>query len=81
MVRKRVRFLANIKQGALSQELGIPEEQNIPVTLLRRVKNAKAGTTVKNPTTKGKRSIRVTEEIKKQANFALNAKTKWKRKK
>jgi len=76
--KKRVGFLANIKPGALSQELGIPEEQNIPVTLLTKIKNAKPGTRIKNPTAKGHSSIQVTATTKKRASLALQLK-QWKK--
>lgn len=60
------------KKGALSRQLEIPEKDNIPVTLLRAIKNAPSGTTITNPTQKGKRRIPVTPLLKKRVNFALN---------
>jgi len=48
-VHKRI----NKEPGALSQKLNIPEEEeNIPLSLLTRIKKAKIGTTNTNPTKK-----------------------------
>ena len=65
---------AKIKKGALSKQLGIPEKKNIPKTLLLKIKGAKTGTTIKNPTAKGKKNIPVTPKLKKRANLALTLK-------
>lgn len=62
------------KPGALSRQLGIPEEDKIPVTLLRKINNAKVGTVIKNPTKKGKRRIKVTRLLKWRASLALRLK-------
>lgn len=62
------------KKGGLSRQLGIPEKENIPVTLLKRVKQAKTGTTITNPTKTGKKKIRVTKKMKKRAILALTLK-------
>jgi hypothetical protein len=43
------------KRGALSRQLGIPEEKNIPITLLEKIKKAKIGSTIRNPTEQGKK--------------------------
>ena len=71
---KRKGVKIKIKKGALSKKLGIPEAKNIPKTLLLTIKKAKAGTTIKNPTKAGKRTIKVTSKTKKQANLALTLK-------
>ena len=78
MTTKRISFTANIKQGALSQQLGIPEEKNIPVSLLQKIKRTPVGKTMKNPTESGKASIKVTPLLKKRANMAITLK-KFKR--
>jgi hypothetical protein len=62
------------RKGALSKQLGIPEEKNIPVTLLERIRKAKIGTTIKNPTKTGKRTIKVTNKLKRRAVLALTLK-------
>lgn len=66
---------AKIKKGALSKELGIPEAKNIPKALLNKIKSAKIGTTIKNPTKSGKRNIKVTGTTKKRATLALTLKS------
>ena len=67
------------KGGAwsLSAMLNIPKSENIPVSLLRKIKDAELGTTVKNPTNKGKKNIKVSRKLKQKAVFAFNAKTKF----
>ena len=65
---------AGVKSGALSRQLGIPEEQNIPFTLLEDIVGAEPGDVVVNPTKVGNRRIHVTALLKKRANFALNVK-------
>lgn len=65
---------AKLKKGALSKQLGIPEKENIPITLLRKIKKAKTGTVVRNPTKSGKRKIKATRLIKKRANLAITLK-------
>ena len=47
------------RPGALSRQLGIPVRENIPRRLLGAIRRAKVGTTLKNPTTKGRRVIKV----------------------
>lgn len=60
----------DMKKGALSRQLGIPEEENIPISLLAKIKKAKIGTTITNPTKTGKRKIKVTKLLKKRAVLA-----------
>ena len=73
----------DLKRGALSRQLGIPEEKNIPFTLLEKIRRTKIGERIRNPTKTGKRLIRVTRLLKKRAVLALTLKriTKKKRKK
>ncbi|MBU0847617.1 hypothetical protein KKH23_10565 [Patescibacteria group bacterium] len=59
------------RPGALSQQLGIPEERNIPTTLLRAIRRAPLGSTLQNPTRVGKREIPVTRLLKQRAGLAL----------
>ena len=63
-----------LKKGALSRQLGIPERENIPITLLEKIRKAPIGSTIRNPTTKGKRLIKVTRLLKKRAVLALTLK-------
>jgi hypothetical protein len=64
------------KKGALSRQLDIPEEQNIPISLLGKIKKAKIGSVVKNPTGVGKKRIKVTRLVKQRATLAHTLKTK-----
>jgi len=58
------------RPGALSRQLSIPLEENIPVTLLRKLRKAKVGETVRNPTRLGKRVIKVTRLLKRRVVLA-----------
>ena len=62
------------KPGALSRQLGIPKEQNIPMTLLNKVVSAKPGETIRNPTKTGSRRIKVTRLMERRAIAARNLK-------
>mgnify|MGYP000047013403 CR=1 FL=1 len=63
-----------MKRGALSRQLNIPVEKNIPKTLLRKIKATKIGSTIRNPTKTGKARIKVTKKLKKRATLALTLK-------
>jgi len=63
-----------MRKGALSRDLGIAEEDNIPAALLNAIVSAKAGQTIKNPTTKGKKRIKVTRKLERRAILARNLK-------
>ena len=69
---------AGIKKGALSRQLEIPEEENIPTTLLNAIRYAEIGDTIQNPTTSGKRTIKVTRLLKRRAVLALTLKSRAK---
>ena len=73
MVKKWMRKVA-IRKGTLSRQLGIPIEDNIPITLLRAIQNAKIGSTIKNPTKTGKAHIKVTRLLKRRAVLAITLK-------
>jgi len=62
------------RPGALSRQLGIPVRDNIPKTLLEKIAKTPIGKTIRNPTKKGKRRIRVTRKLKKRAVLALTLK-------
>ena len=57
--------------------LKIPEKELIPLTLLDKIVSAEIGETVKNPTLKGKKYIKVTRLLKKRAVMARNMKRYW----
>lgn len=63
----------SIKKGSLSRQIGIPIEENIPISLLSLIKSAPIGTTIHNPY-KGKLFIKVTHLLKKRAVLALTLK-------
>ena len=68
------------RPGALSRQLGIPIKDNIPKTLLEKIAKTPIGKTIKNPTKKGKRRIKVTRKLKKRAVLALTLKRLARRK-
>ena len=57
--------------GALHKHLGIPLDKKIPKILLKEIKRAEVGEVIENPTKTGKRRIKVTETLKKEAVLAL----------
>lgn len=70
---------AKLKKGTLSRQLDIPIEKNIPITLLNKIIQAKAGDTITNPTKMGKRRIKVTRLLERRAIMARNLKAISKR--
>ena len=62
------------KKGSLSRQMGIPEKDNIPITLLEKIRIAKIGSKIKNPTKCGKKEYKVTRLLKRRAVMALNLK-------
>jgi len=81
MVKKKFLKKIGIKKGALSKQLGIPEKENIPMTLLNKIVAAKAGDTIKNPTKSGKKRIKVTRLLEQRAILARTLKKLPRRKK
>ncbi|MEA3502654.1 MAG: hypothetical protein U9R47_07750 [Actinomycetota bacterium] len=65
---------AKLKEGTLSRQLGIPIKDNIPVTLLKAIRDTEIGETIKNPTKKGKKQFKVTRLLKRRAVLALTLK-------
>jgi len=68
------------RPGALSRQLGIPVRDNIPKTLLEKIAKTPIGKTIRNPTKKGKRRIKVTRKLKRRAVLALTLKRLARRK-
>ena len=66
--------LSKHKPGSLSRQLQVPIDDNIPFTLLEKIRKAQIGTIITNPTRKGKRRIKVTRLLKKRSVLALNLK-------
>jgi hypothetical protein len=72
----------DLKEGTLSQSLGIKPEDDIPNNLLRAIIEAKIpdgeeSVEIRNPSFVGDMMIRVTKLMKKKASFAHTAKLKW----
>jgi hypothetical protein len=63
-----------IRRGALHRELGIPKGKKIPMSLLNKIVSAKAGDVIKNPTSIGKKKIKVTRGLERRAILARNLK-------
>ncbi|MEN7982468.1 MAG: hypothetical protein ABFQ65_03390 [Nanoarchaeota archaeon] len=62
------------RPGKLHRDLGIPKSEKIPMQLLNTIIKAKAGQTIKNPTSKGSKKIKVTRKIEQRAILARNLK-------
>jgi hypothetical protein len=60
------------KKGALHRQLGVEQDDKLPVSFLKRIVNAKAGDRVSNPTHMGKRTVKVTHLLERRAILALN---------
>ena len=65
---------AGIKKGALSRQLDIPIEKNIPIGLLNKIIKAEAGDTITNPYKVGKKRIKVTRKLERRAILARTLK-------
>jgi hypothetical protein len=65
---------AIVRPGTLSKALDIPDKENIPVTLLKRIVKASSGDMIKNPTKIGRKRIKVTRSLERKAILALNLK-------
>ena len=74
MKKKRWIQSASLKEGALSRQLNIPISENIPVTLLKAIRDAEIGTIIKNPTKMGKQEIPVTPLLNRRVVLALTLK-------
>ena len=74
MAKKK--WLKNIKmkKGILSKQLGIAERENIPMELLDKIIHSKPGDIIRNPTSVGKRIIKVTSKLERRAILARNLK-------
>lgn len=69
------RWMQDIKGGGqLSSQLDIPEEEDIPTTLLKKIKNTDVGEEITNPTKKGRQHMTVTNLLKSRAVAAFNMK-------
>lgn len=73
MVKKWIQRAIH-KPGKLHSDLGISKEEKIPMRLLNVIIKARAGQTIKNPTSKGKKRIKVTRKLEQRAILARNLK-------
>ncbi len=62
------------KPGKLHSDLSVPKEKKIPMILLNKIIGAKAGETITNPTSVGRKKIKVTRKIEQRAILARNLK-------
>ena len=62
------------RPGKLHCDLSIEKEQKIPMSLLNAIVKAKAGDTITNPTSVGKKKVKVTRKIEQRAILARNLK-------
>lgn len=74
-MRKNNWIPKNIKKGALSRQLGIPESAIIPIGILSDIKHAEIGTTIHNRYNIGRPIIKVTKLLKQRATMAHTLKT------
>jgi hypothetical protein len=61
-------------KGALRKQLAIPAGKTIPGSLLNKIVFAKAGQTITNPTSIGKKKIKVTRLVERRAILAKKLK-------
>ena len=64
----------NLKKGTLHRQLGIPLDKKIPISLLNKIVSAKSGDMITNPTSLGKKKIKVTRVLERRAILARNLK-------
>jgi len=73
MVKKWIQQAIH-KPGKLHSDLGVSKDEKIPMSLLNAIIRAKAGQTIKNPTSKGRKRIKVTRKLEQRAILAKNLK-------
>ncbi len=62
------------RPGKLHSDLGISKDEKIPMSFLNAIVRAKAGDTITNPTSVGKKRILVTRKLEQRAILARNLK-------
>lgn len=65
----------HLKKGTLHKQLGVSLDKKIPISLLNKIVSAKAGDTITNPTSLGKKRIKVTRVLERRAILARNLKS------
>ena len=81
MKKKWIQSAIKGKKGSLHKALGIKADEKISVSLLNKIIKAQPGNTIRNPSKKGKRIIKVTRAIERKAILARNLKNIKRRKK
>lgn len=74
MKKKWIQSAIKGKKGSLHKALGIKMNDKISLALLNKIIKAEAGNTIKNPSKKGKKRIKVTSKIEREAILARNLK-------
>jgi len=73
MIKKWIQRAVH-RPGKLHSDLGIAKDEKIPMKLLDTIVKAKAGQTISNPTSVGKKRILVTRKVEQRAILARNLK-------
>jgi len=74
MVKKKELWIPKLKKDVLSKQLSITEKEDIPIGLLKAIKETDVGEMMENPMKTGKRHYKVTKLMKKRASLALTLK-------
>jgi hypothetical protein len=72
----KVKWAGNVLSrhpGALHRQLGISQDTKIPKTLLTKIVDTDIGSTIRNPTSAGRRRYKVTRLMKQRATPVLTA--------
>lgn len=60
-------------RNLLHEDLGVPITERLPKSYLERIREAKKGAVVENPTKVGRARVKATKLLKERVNYALNA--------
>jgi hypothetical protein len=74
MAKKYWMSRMKIHGGSLHDYLGVPKDEKIPCGFLDEIDSTKIGEIANNPTGVGKKKIRVTNKLKKEAVLAKTLK-------
>ena len=74
MKKRKKLWIPKLKKGALSRQLSISEKEDIPIGLLKAIKETDVGEMMENPMKTGKRHYKITPLLKKRASLALTLK-------
>lgn len=68
---KRRWFEIKKRRDDLHKQLKIPANKSIPITLLKRIRDAEIGDIITNPTKTGKKKIKVTKTLKQRVAWVI----------